>query len=306
MQHKGYEVQFIDSNSFDQLPYKGATEALGLCDKSSKQVFVRDTGNQTMDIFSVAHELEHLEGNDMDEHEDPDEPGVYYKKASSWILPAIIGASFLIPGVGPAVSGALSSVGGGISGALGAIPGVGGALSGAAQSIGGAAGSLLGIGGTGQAGSAAADRALLQGSASPAPFVSRVRSASAPFGSGGQTAALGAGAGAGAAAMSGFGKSAASQVGTTLASNAASSFMSPRSPMSEFMPEQPSFSMAQGFSQSPASPATSAIGGNGVGAEGGDTGQGTVGKMRNDQELVKSAMKQRQRGFYAGRDAGNF
>ena len=98
-----FKIRWLDSEEFNRLPYKKAPTALGLADKTTGTVYVRDTGNVALDTFSVYHELEHLKGNDHGEHEDPDEKGVYYKDAGGWMQTAAPFANF-IPGIGPAVS----------------------------------------------------------------------------------------------------------------------------------------------------------------------------------------------------------
>ncbi len=102
-----FTVKFLDDESFEQLPYKGVGNAIGVADRNTNIAYVRDTGNP-MDIFTAYHELEHLKGDDLDEHESPDENGIFYKKmrqAFNTILP--IAASF-IPGVGPILGPATS------------------------------------------------------------------------------------------------------------------------------------------------------------------------------------------------------
>ena len=76
------------------------------------------------------------------------------KKVVKKAAPILGPAAMLIPGVGPAISGALGSIGGGIVTGLSKIPGIGGALSSGASAIGKGIGALTGIGG-GTAGTAA-------------------------------------------------------------------------------------------------------------------------------------------------------
>lgn len=98
-----FKVHWLDNDKFNELPYKKAQTALGLADKNSGDVYVRDTGNVALDTFSVYHEIEHLKGNDHGEHEDPDEKGVYYKDTGGWMQTLSPFANF-IPGIGPGVS----------------------------------------------------------------------------------------------------------------------------------------------------------------------------------------------------------
>lgn len=145
-----YQVQFLDDETFEALPYRDMHEKVGVADPRTMKAFVRKSGLPILDTFNAAHELEHLEDGHEGVHANHYDPehGVYYKGFGN-VLAAVapLALSVLFPGVGTAIGGALSSLGGGVSSALGAIPGIGGALSGAAQTIGGGIGSALGIGG---------------------------------------------------------------------------------------------------------------------------------------------------------------
>lgn len=105
-----YTVKFLDSESFDNLPYNKVGTSLGVADRNSGIAYVRDTG-EPMDVFTAYHELEHLKGDDLDEYESPGEDGVYYKSTGSWMQTAAPFASF-IPGIGPLISGGLGIAGG--------------------------------------------------------------------------------------------------------------------------------------------------------------------------------------------------
>ena len=104
-----YTVKFLDSNSFDKLPYNRITTSVGVADRKSGIAYVRDTGNP-MDVFTAYHELEHLKGDDLHEFESPGEDGVYYKDAGGWMQTAAPFAAF-IPGVGPLLSAGLGAGG---------------------------------------------------------------------------------------------------------------------------------------------------------------------------------------------------
>ena len=302
MQHKGYRIECLDSKSFDELPYNSVSESLGLCDMNSKVVYYRDTGNPILDIFTVAHEIDHVENGDCGEHEDPNQPGVYYKKASSWILPAVAAASFLIPGVGPAIGGALGSMGAagggaltsmGLGGLSSALAPIGAALSGAGASFAGAGsatqaalGGLLGGGG-----SAASN-------AGYAANAGKIGSSMGGFG-------LGSGTGAGSAAASasaygGGGGGIGSLIGDTLKgytqSSIVGSLMNKNKKTNEFpdymnsfnnQPSQPQIMQ----NQNNQSPNVVQVGGR---------GRGMSGSIRSDQELARTALG-RNKGFYAGR-----
>jgi len=79
-----YTLKFLDSESFDKLPYNKASTSLGIADRNRMEAYVRDTANP-MDAFTAMHELEHLKGDDLGEHESPDEDGVYYKGSGPWV-----------------------------------------------------------------------------------------------------------------------------------------------------------------------------------------------------------------------------
>jgi len=68
------------------------------------------------------------------------------KKVVKKAAPVIGVASMFIPGLGPAISGALGKVGGAVVSGLGKVPGIGGALSKGASFIGKGIGSLTGVG----------------------------------------------------------------------------------------------------------------------------------------------------------------
>jgi len=148
-----YRVAFLDDKEFEQLPGKNMEDKIGVAYPKLGEAYVRKTGSNLVDVFTLSHELEHLQGATHDEHYD-EENECYYKGGfMQALLPVLAGASFLIPGVGPAIGGAMSSMMGGLggaasglgglfSGALGSVPGIGGALSGAASSIGSGIGSV--------------------------------------------------------------------------------------------------------------------------------------------------------------------
>lgn len=77
-----YTVKFVDSETFDRLPYNKVVTSIGVADRNKGIAYVRDTGNP-MDIFTAHHELEHLKGDDLNEFESPGEDGIYYKDLGS-------------------------------------------------------------------------------------------------------------------------------------------------------------------------------------------------------------------------------
>lgn len=203
-----YQVEFLNDQAFEALPYRDMHQKVGVADPRTMRAFVRKSGMPVMDAFNAAHELDHLQDGHQGVHADHYDPehGVYYKDFGNVLMAAApLALSALFPGIGTALGGALggfgsalSGAGSSIAGALGSIPGIGGALGGAAQSIGGALGGLgsaaggaLGMGG----GQAAADQSLLQGSLEPT-----TRGVQTAFGSqlgGGQSLSSLAGGGGG-------------------------------------------------------------------------------------------------------------
>lgn len=270
-----YTVKFLDNESFDNLPYKRVSSAVGLADSNKGIAYVRDTGNP-MDIFTAYHELEHLKGDDLGEHEDPDENGVYYKDIGKTLAYVAPFAALLIPGVGPALFGAASSVGG-------ALSGVGGALAGAAGSVGSGLSGLFG------GGPAAAGYAANAGNVGAGMGLG-IGSGTAGGSAAASSSAIG---GAGGGILGSAGKGLLKSVGGSLASDATNSFLNKSQPqggpstMNQFtFPTQ----------QAPTDPSVSPVGG--------DMGQSPVSKIRSDEELAQLAMG--QKGSYAGRSVGGF
>jgi len=115
-----YELTFLDDKEFESLPYLDTQTSLGLADTKKGKAYVRRTGVKAVDVFTAMHELEHLEGDKLGEH-DRYGNGVYYKD------------------FGSALSGAANSAMGGLGSAANLI---GSSIGGAAKSIGGAANSV--------------------------------------------------------------------------------------------------------------------------------------------------------------------
>ena len=76
-----YKIQFLDNESFDSLPYKDVQTSLGLADSKTQTAYVRRTGVNAIDLFTAAHELEHLEEGHEGEFSSHEKygDGVYYK-----------------------------------------------------------------------------------------------------------------------------------------------------------------------------------------------------------------------------------
>lgn len=76
-----YKIQFLDNDSFNNLPYKDVETSLGLADSRTQTAYVRRTGINAVDMFTAAHELEHLEEGHAGEYASHNKygDGVYYK-----------------------------------------------------------------------------------------------------------------------------------------------------------------------------------------------------------------------------------
>ena len=76
-----YKIQFLDNDSFNNLPYKDTHTSLGLADSRTQTAYVRRTGINAVDMFTAAHELEHLEEGHAGEYASHNKygDGVYYK-----------------------------------------------------------------------------------------------------------------------------------------------------------------------------------------------------------------------------------
>ena len=76
-----YKLEFLDDQAFDSLPYKDVHTSLGLADSNTRTAYVRRTGINAIDLFTAAHELEHLEEgrHGADSHHEKYADGVYYK-----------------------------------------------------------------------------------------------------------------------------------------------------------------------------------------------------------------------------------
>jgi len=76
-----YKLEFLDDQAFDNLPYRDVHTSLGLADSNTRTAYVRRTGVNAVDLFTAAHELEHLEEGRHGEHSHHEKyaDGVYYK-----------------------------------------------------------------------------------------------------------------------------------------------------------------------------------------------------------------------------------
>jgi hypothetical protein len=73
----GYEIKVLSDDEFDELPYEGIDDSLGLADVRRGRVFVRNTGSHELNRYLINHEIDHI----VEEHAtDEDEHGIRHKK----------------------------------------------------------------------------------------------------------------------------------------------------------------------------------------------------------------------------------
>lgn len=115
-----YTVQVLNDREFDNLPYKGISDSLGIADREKGLAFVRRTGIKELDEATLHHEIDHLVekyGTHQDEY------GIAHKKVfkdiiAPYILPVV--ASILAPGLG-SMLGIGSTMSGILGGGLGKV-----------------------------------------------------------------------------------------------------------------------------------------------------------------------------------------
>lgn len=95
---KKYSLQFLDDEAFERLPASDIYNKVGVAYPERGEAYVRRSGMALADVFTAAHELEHLEGKSHGENYDK-ENKCYYKDAGQWIQ--TIG-SIAAPFTGPA------------------------------------------------------------------------------------------------------------------------------------------------------------------------------------------------------------
>lgn len=98
-----YKVHFVDNDTFETLPGRQMGTKLGVAYPEYGEAYIRKTGSNLVDIFTLAHEMEHLEGNDLDEHYDP-EFKAYYKDFGQTLQSVGAPLASFIPGIGPMAS----------------------------------------------------------------------------------------------------------------------------------------------------------------------------------------------------------
>lgn len=109
-----YSIKFLNDKDFERLPAKNIESKIGVAYPETGEAFVRSSGVDVVDVFTALHELEHLRGNDLDEHFDT-ENRCYYKDFGQMLSP-------IMGGIGSMFGG---PAGGGIGGLLGSLFGGG-------------------------------------------------------------------------------------------------------------------------------------------------------------------------------------
>lgn len=101
-----YKVAFVNDEDFERLPGKDMGGKVGVAYPEIGEAYVRKSGSKLIDTFSMMHELEHLEGKDLDEHFDS-ENKCYYKNFGDMFRQAGPSIMNAIPGFGPVMSSAV-------------------------------------------------------------------------------------------------------------------------------------------------------------------------------------------------------
>ena len=112
-----YEINIMENDEFDALPYKHAKSSLGMADAATGKAYVRRTGIEALDANSIRHEFDELLQS-VSPHE---EDGIRYKSGGGlgkWLGPLVGGAITVLSGGTLAPLGI--GVGAGITGGTGA------------------------------------------------------------------------------------------------------------------------------------------------------------------------------------------
>jgi hypothetical protein len=277
-----YKVQFVDDETFNSLPGHNMEEKVGVAYPNEGIAYARRTGIGVLDAFTALHELEHLEGEDHDEHYDS-ENQCYYKGFGDVIKTiAPIALSFALPALAPALGGAFSTLGSGIQGiagnfGLGNIFGsVGSALGGATRAI----ATPLGLAGKGAAPSTASTTNSLTGSLTSKIGGNPLASSPSTIFAGSKAPGIGAAIGSGVSSLA---KTGAKAAGGQLTQNAAGSLFGGGSPLDGFQSpslgsDTPSISAPSGPNVIPGASGEGSQGG--PGGSPGSIGGGSVSKIK--------------------------
>jgi hypothetical protein len=115
-----FEISILPSKVFDELPYNGINQCLGIADVERERGYIRKTGDPREDLDSLIHEVnEFIYPNKWDEIE----PGIYAKKwYQTWwgrLLPLAAGAALAPFTGGTSMAWLPVALGAGIGGARG-------------------------------------------------------------------------------------------------------------------------------------------------------------------------------------------
>jgi hypothetical protein len=91
-----YKVAFLNDQDFERLPGKDMDTKIGVAYPNYGEAYIRKSGSNIVDVFTLAHELEHLKGDALNEHFDS-ENGCYYKGFGD-IMGPISNVASMIPG----------------------------------------------------------------------------------------------------------------------------------------------------------------------------------------------------------------
>lgn len=106
-----YRVAFLNDEEFEKLPGRDMHTKLGVAYPAYGEAYVRKSGSNAVDVFTMAHELEHLDGKNLDEHFDK-ENGAYYKDLMQSLLPLLgtVGGTMVGGPAGGAIGGSLGGM----------------------------------------------------------------------------------------------------------------------------------------------------------------------------------------------------
>lgn len=104
-----YEINILENDEFDALPYKHAKTALGMADAAAGKAYIRRTGVEALDANTIRHEFDEL----LQKVSPHEEDGIRYKSGGSLgsiFAPILGGLAYLInPALGIAVGAGLKA-----------------------------------------------------------------------------------------------------------------------------------------------------------------------------------------------------
>lgn len=91
-----YKVHFVNDEQFEALPGQNMGTKVGVAYPEYGEAYVRKSGSNLVDVFSAMHELEHLQGDSLNEHFDS-ENKCYYKGFAD-VMGPVSNIAAMIPG----------------------------------------------------------------------------------------------------------------------------------------------------------------------------------------------------------------